>query len=295
MKPSTPFLLLAFLLTSACASKTELRPGSPGENGILRKYPVLHSYAKASLQLIPDSPKGFSKLGGLPDVPASFAWPQWKGRPLAFICQLKLSEVPALKDSPLPAKGLLYFFYDQDQSTWGFDPKDQGSWKLIYVEDEPKSLTQASPPPGLELAYTQLRMGFREVLTYPTWDSPVIQALRLGDQDTDDYVTMKSEAYLGQAAHRLGSYPDAIQNGDMELDCQLASNGLYCGDSTGYSDPRAAGLEKGKGDWIMLLQVDSDDRTDMMWGDAGMLYFWIRKQDLKQANFDEVWMILQCG
>jgi hypothetical protein len=37
-------------------------------------------------------------------------------------------------------------------------------------------------------------------------------------------------------AHHLGGYPDPIQGEDMELDCQLASNGLYCGDESGYND-----------------------------------------------------------
>jgi uncharacterized protein YwqG len=32
----------------------------------------------------------------------------------------------------------------------------------------------------------------------------------------------------------------------------------------------------------------------MMWGDAGRLYFWIRKQDLAEQSFDAVWAILQC-
>lgn len=31
-----------------------------------------------------------------------------------------------------------------------------------------------------------------------------------------------------------------------------------------------------------------------MWGDAGMLYYWIRRQDLAQGNFDNVWMTMQC-
>jgi uncharacterized protein YwqG len=53
-------------------------------------------------------------------------------------------------------------------------------------------------------------------------------------------------------------------------------------------------LEKGAQDWILLLQVDSDDDAQMMWGDAGMLYFWIRRQDLAQAAFGKAWCILQC-
>ncbi|KMV74442.1 hypothetical protein FSCG_02162 [Fusobacterium vincentii 4_1_13] len=31
-----------------------------------------------------------------------------------------------------------------------------------------------------------------------------------------------------------------------------------------------------------------------MFGDCGYIYFWIKKEDLKSKNFDNVWLILQC-
>jgi uncharacterized protein YwqG len=43
-----------------------------------------------------------------------------------------------------------------------------------------------------------------------------------------------------------------------------------------------------------LLQVDSDDAAGMMWGDAGMLYFWIRDDDLAARRFDRAWCVMQC-
>jgi uncharacterized protein YwqG len=110
----------------------------------------------------------------------------------------------------------------------------------------------------------------------------------------DAYCEFRDSVYEGQPAHHLGGYPDPIQSEDMDLDCQLVSNGLYCGDESGYKDKRAAMLEAGRSDWTLLLQIDSDDGTEMMWGDGGTLYFWIRKDDLAARNFDDVWMILQC-
>ena len=37
--------------------------------------------------------------------------------------------------------------------------------------------------------------------------------------------------------------------GDMQLEAQLVMNGLYCGDPSGYHDPRAAKLEKTCEEW----------------------------------------------
>jgi hypothetical protein len=35
--------------------------------------------------------------------------------------------------------------------------------------------------------------------------------------------------------HRLLGHPDPV-HGDMQLECKLAANGLYCGDPSGYRD-----------------------------------------------------------
>jgi uncharacterized protein YwqG len=83
--------------------------------------------------------------------------------------------------------------------------------------------------------------------------------------------------------------------GDMQLEAQLVSNGLYCGNPSGYEDPRRETLEPGADEWVLLLQFDSDSRIDVMWGDLGMLYFWIRKSDLAERRFDRTWMTVQCG
>ena len=81
----------------------------------------------------------------------------------------------------------------------------------------------------------------------------------------------------------------------MQLECQLVSNGLYCGNPSGYEGPRAEALREGAAAWRLLLQVDSEDDVGMMWGDAGRLYYWIRDEDLAAQNWDASWLILQCG
>ena len=81
----------------------------------------------------------------------------------------------------------------------------------------------------------------------------------------------------------------------MQLECQLASNGLFVGNSSGYEDPRRTVLEKGASDWQLLFQIDSDEeQLGAMWGDVGRVYFWIRRQELKERDFSNVWLSLQC-
>src|SRR4029079_5164991 len=94
--------------------------------------------------------------------------------------------------------------------------------------------------------------------------------------------------------HRLFGHAASVQ-GDMPLEAQLVSNGLYCGDGSGYRDPRAKTLAAGASDWVLLLQLDADDGAQVMWGGLGMLYFWIRREDLAARRFDRAWFTLQCG
>ena len=93
-------------------------------------------------------------------------------------------------------------------------------------------------------------------------------------------------------AHQMGGYPHPVQGDDMELECHLASNGIYVGSSEGYASDAAKQLESGRADWRLLLQIDSDDAV--IWGDVGKLYFWIREQDARAGDFSAAWLVLQC-
>lgn len=57
-------------------------------------------------------PKGTSKMGGRPDLPAEIAWPTTKdGASLSFIAQLNLAELKPYDFTKLfPPSGMLYFF-----------------------------------------------------------------------------------------------------------------------------------------------------------------------------------------
>ncbi len=131
--------------------------------------------------------------------------------------------------------------------------------------------------------------------TLPSWEDARVEELGMNDSEADAYIEECGAVYLEQPAHQLFGHASPQQGNDMDLECQLVSNGLYCGDESGYADPRAEALKGGAGEWTLLLQVDTDDDADMMWGDCGMLYFWIRNQDLQSQRFENTWMILQCG
>ena len=142
-------------------------------------------------------------------------------------------------------------------------------------------------------AFRPCRFSFDSFLSLPELSSASVADLLLELEDEEIYSDFLESSVGPEPNHQFLGWPHPVQ-GEMELECQLVTNGLYTGDATGYKDPRRKILESGAADWTLLLQVDSDDKAGMMWGDLGMLYFWIRRQDLAACSFDKAWTILQC-
>lgn len=232
------------------------------------------------------------RLGGLPRMQPPIPWPRRDGAPLSLIAEMDLAKVrKAGAPDWLPSEGFLHFFYDADQQPWGFDPNDQGGWLVSWsaaVAGHP-----IGPPKDLEpvLIFDERRLVARPARSYP-------QPERLKLRTDYDYNAVETllfeETGTSVPDHRVGGYPSPVQNDDMELECELVTNGINLGKPEAYSSPRAKALAAGADDWRLLLQVDSDDATGMMWGDSGMLYFWIREQDARSGDFSRVWLILQC-
>lgn len=258
---------------------------------------AMESLKRPALHLVGTSRDVRSRIGGAPDLPEGFQWPQWKNAPLAFLAQIELAEISQQSVLPdLPNHGLLHFFYDQEQSTWGFSPGDRGSWRVFYSADG-APFRRTEPPAGVSRygRFGEKSVEFREVATYPSVERLFGGPLEMSDETWDEADARQARDFGDLPRHQLGGLPNPVQGDTMELECQLASNGIDVGDSAGYKIPEAQTLKPGAADWVLLLQLDTDDDTDMMWGDVGVLYFWIREKDLKARNFSDCWMVLQCS
>jgi len=237
-----------------------------------------------------------SKIGGLPNLPDPTLWPKHQEKSLSFIAQINLQELPGnLPKEILPQKGMLYFFYDAEQATWGYDPKDKGSWRVLYAENLPEGVQAVSCPADIpeEARFTEKLVQLQDDFSIPA-TAEILSDFCLSDTQVDEVCEIYDQfTERRNPWHQLLGHADPIQ-GEMKLECQLVSHGLYCGDGTGYNDPKAKELAPGAAQWRLLLQVDSDEPLGMMWGDAGRLYFWITEDDLRNKRFENVWMISQC-
>lgn len=227
--------------------------------------------------------------------------------PLSFLGQINLASVQsACEMLTLPKAGTLLFFYEIDEQVWGFDPMDRGAFHVLYYPQGTERSLRETPTQinDDEHRFNATPIGFEASWSLPSWFAKAFDA---GEDDSDDLddetawetyheliATVKGdESDSDDETHRMGGWPELIQN-DMELECQLASNGVYCGSHEGYKDPRVKALEPGAADWKLILQIASDDDAGWMWGDAGCLYFWAREQESAQGDFSGAWCVLQC-
>jgi uncharacterized protein YwqG len=237
---------------------------------------------------------GASKIGGVPDLPPGANWPQWKGVPQSFIAQIRLEDAqPYDVNKVLPPAGMLWFFYDATQETYGENPADRGGWFVLFKNDDLKGLQRASAPATLpaESRFKACSLHFAHEITLPQQPELEIPHFDWTDEEQDHYEqllsTFPDPADHAAIHHRLLGNSDTLQD-DMRLQCQLTSHGVVDMD-----DPRVDELSKGAMDWQLLLQVDSDEHAGMRWANAGMLYYWIRQEDLRARQFDHTWLVLQ--
>ena len=251
---------------------------------------------RPAVHLRPADTTVFSRLGGLPLLPPDVPWPEWKGKPQSFLAQIDLAEIAGVLPSFLPASGLLFFFYDQEQGVWGYDPKDRGAWQVVYHAGSRTDLKERTAPAGLPPHCI-----FRSRPVLPHRIELLPDSDRLGrdaftsDTDAETYCQLRQAVFADLPHHQMLGYPSPVQGDQMELECQLATNGIYLGDGDWPEHPRFSELRPGAGEWKLLLQLDSDNDTQWMWGDVGTLYFWVRERDARNANFSDVWFVLQCS
>lgn len=244
---------------------------------------------------------GNSKTGGLPDLPGTLKWPKRGRKSLAFLAQFNLEELSAHDlTKTFPKSGYLWFFYDLEEQPWGFDPDDSDGWSVIYADVTAANLKRTKLPKGLdeEWLLPESKLNFGTASTLPAAASDSVQALKLSAKDAKAYQDCLKQPAATEdeesPQHQLLGWPAPLQSANMEGECQLAANGINCGEEVEEENPKVKALRAGAKNWRLLLQLDSDNDAGLSWGDGGRLYFWIRQQDLAAQRFDRCWAILRC-
>lgn len=254
-----------------------------------------------------------AQLGGAPMLPIN-TWPVWPGHgPLSHIISLDCSKLaPLLPRLGLPESGLLSFFYfdgqfDDHRATVGsWDATTQAGSRTLWFDAD------AQTPPELAPVLTQPPTGLKPfpaipltpipTLTWPIWEHVELRRLwaahgleqpmpGVPPEPVDALYDAIRQRHNGHPSHQVGGHALPEQSA-VEMDLAAAALHRSGVAEIDYESPEFEAHERG---WKLLLQVDTDDDADMMWGDVGKLYFLIQPADLEAGNFGDVGFTWQCG
>ena len=229
-----------------------------------------------------------SRHGGLPDVPRTFCWPRFEDRPLTFVFQLRICEVPLVvrRDLHLPPDGVLSFFFDAITQPCGLEPAHRGGARVFLFAAVDRLVRAAVPEDLDDDGFEERNVDFLEEFALPSPASPAGAVLALSAAVAAAYASaLEAECGMRGALAKVGGYADEVQ-GAMEIECAGVTHGLSFADGTPVLS-REIRAEASR--WRLLLQVDS-----MEWV-SGTLYYWIREDHLLANAFDHTWCIAQCS
>jgi uncharacterized protein YwqG len=248
-----------------------------------------------------------ASLGGVPRVADGFEWPTWEGHgPLSFIGEVDLDALKRLDlelDLRLPASGrLLAFYFDGSYDdfnglvgTW--DRESLAGARLLHLPERREDCADVATPPGV-LEFKPQELAGRPVTTYPNWEHPALRR-EFGTEgqehqewmshpvNAEPFVEALFQLHAGEPRHQVGGWADPEQ-GPVEFEVAQAA----LDEPFEYGDARHTAEAFA---WSLVLQVDSDDASEMMWGDVGALYWLARPNPMAGDDLETVSFTWQCG
>ncbi len=169
------------------------------------------------------------------------------------------------------------------------------------------STAVASAPPSGTPAFVSVGLEAIQTLTLPGWEEDAAARLFPPHSDRGEVAERARQRYfavldawaevIGEAQapkHQVGGWP-CLQQSSIWREADLVSRGhpLDSLEEGNAAEPFRS--EERERRWSMLLQIDTDDETDWMWGDVGTLYFTLQRPFDPAALPASAWMTLQCG
>ncbi|MEC3615419.1 YwqG family protein [Bacillus stercoris] len=225
-----------------------------------------------------------SKIAGDPYFPKHETYPtDENGQPMKLLVQINFSHIPQLDGYPF--SGILQFYISVHDDVYGlnFDDRcEQKDFRVIYfeniIENEDELVSDFSFIGTGECDFPILSEAAVEPVKSSEWVLPT-------DFQFEQYTGMETMEFFGQ----FGEDEEDVYN-------ELAENGFghKIGGYASFTqhDPREYAYKEHT---IMLLQIDSDDDIDSMWGDVGIANFFITPDDLRKKDFSNVLYNWDCS
>ena len=237
-------------------------PATPQRSKSAERFDAL---AEPAVFLIRErAPQSRSRIGGLPHLPDGLDWPEEQH----FLAEIHLDEIPrAAAPDALPQSGVFFFFADLMEL-------DRGT--VLYADAA--ALMPRNPPEGLH-DYWGLAGAGQTVLPAHTVRAMELPLLNPGDIDLD------KNGRQALQMHAIQRHRDAILavtvNGEPVLS-PPSETYIY----SMIGGPKLDIPNPSEGSGVKLLQLDSDAGLGLMFGDMGIVEFWIDEEDLRAGRLD---------
>lgn len=191
-----------------------------------------------------------SKFGGAPYAEAGDEWPTCSGcdNDLVFVAQIRddLSNV------------LVVFFYCFDCFPWGLSDEERGQWVVRrYESPDVDRAANLEPRNEMALAVRPCTVTKHVVRALPDWESLESHSADASQLCSELNAESPWETYNSAVARNecltdfatvLGGYPRWVQ-GQATAVCPECNEHMH-----------------------FIVQIDSEDGAELMWGDVGLVY-----------------------
>ena len=219
-----------------------------------------------------------SKLGGMPYLPKGAPHPRdEKAEYMLLLAQINFSE--EVFPSPFPTKGLLQFFisplaYEQTLKTGGILTPN-----YFHVRYCPTITTENLVTDFTYLQHVQTHI-FPIKQELPLSFSKKIEPVSATDYRLTNFITPTLMEQFTNTEHQPFAeiYLQYFSGADMKT----GGYPYFIGEDIRGNYPSLQTYD------TLLLQIVSDDAIDIMWGDCGVLKFFINRDKLQRLDFSDV-------
>lgn len=218
------------------------------------------------------NPLYISKFSGTPYWPKSMPYPTMQNAPAKLFVQLNFEQLSTLGHlhQDMPKSGILQIFIAQDDDMWGLRFDGEKNQQIYIFHDtllDSQDLVQT--PQMLQAANNNDQMPGEYCCGFKV----KISSEMLGLSDEVAIEKFYPPGFKDEMSDEMSDYMcDEMPN------CGSKVGGYAYFTQYDHRDP--------KENWILLLQLDSDDH--IMFGDSGVANWSITPQDLKEKNFKDL-------
>ncbi len=210
-----------------------------------------------------------SKFAGFPYLPKTRQYPKdFNGRAMRLLAQINFSEFSF--PVPFPQQGLLQFFVSENAYNFSDTVTRQDDFLVQYYESANEDSTthfpnmNASFPIEKEYALKYVLRSEPVSATDYRLSHFIPNASSYIFEDGQTFEDVYLSTFLG-ANHKIGGYPYFIED-----DFRKNSPFLQRYDT-------------------LLLQIISNDEEGIMWGNSGVVSFFINREKLSQLDFTDIY------